>query len=183
MSDLKSIWNLENEVRVLEKKQEQQICGKFVWRIDKWKEKLEQARAGINKDIYSDAFYSHRNGYKMCLCVYPNGVRDSEGTHLSVYFCLMRGEFDDILSWPFKHDVTFELINQHTTQAYVEYTVKYEIDEEFTEVYQKPINDTNDEGYGCINFVSLNELSNNLSLIDKDRIIIRCRVEIDADLI
>ena len=65
-----------------------------------------------NDDIwYSPPFYSHLGGYKMCLKVYANGNGEGKGTHVSVFVCLMRGEFDDDLKWPFSAYITIELKN------------------------------------------------------------------------
>ena len=61
---------------------------------------------------YSPHFYTHPGGYKMCLRVVANGDAHGKSTHLSAYICLMRGEFDDQLKWPFRGDITFEILNQ-----------------------------------------------------------------------
>ena len=58
---------------------------------------------------YSPPFYTHLGGYRMCLRVDANGVGRGKGTHVSVYVHLMRGEFDDLLKWPFRGDVTMQL--------------------------------------------------------------------------
>lgn len=62
----------------------------------------------------SDPFYTHSHGYKLCLCVYPNGQSDGLDTHVSVYVYIMRGDFDDELIWPFKNTVTVELLPSST---------------------------------------------------------------------
>ena len=41
-----------------------------------------------------------------------NGEGDGEGTHITVGTCLMRGEFDSQLKWPFRGTVTIQLVNQ-----------------------------------------------------------------------
>ena len=61
---------------------------------------------------YSPHFYTHPSGYKMCLKVYANGDGSGKGTHLSIYVYLMRGEFDDLLKWPFRGEVSVKLLNQ-----------------------------------------------------------------------
>ena len=61
---------------------------------------------------YSPHFYTYPNGYKMCLQVHPHGDGPDKGTHLSVYVCLMRGEYDDHLKWPFLGNITIKLVNQ-----------------------------------------------------------------------
>ena len=60
-------------------------------------------------DWYSPPFYTHLGGYRMCLRVYVNGFGTGKGTHVSVFVYLMRGEFDDLLKWPFRGDVTIQL--------------------------------------------------------------------------
>ena len=59
---------------------------------------------------FSEPFYTHPYGYKMCLSVEQSlySTRD----YLSVWFQLMRGEFDNNLSWPFQGQITFQLTNQ-----------------------------------------------------------------------
>ena len=57
----------------------------------------------------SPSFYTHLGGYRMCLRVDANGDGAEKGTHVSVYVYLMRGEFDDLLKWPFRGDVTIQL--------------------------------------------------------------------------
>ena len=37
---------------------------------------------------------------KMCISVNANGNGDGKGTHVSVYAYLMKGENDDLLTWP-----------------------------------------------------------------------------------
>ena len=61
---------------------------------------------------FGPSFYSHSGGYKMQLRVDSSGTQDGEGTHVSVYVYLMKGEFDDELSWPFQGHVTVRILNQ-----------------------------------------------------------------------
>ena len=58
---------------------------------------------------YSPPFYSHFGGYKMCL---KEDANDGKGTHVSVFACLMKGENDDNLKWPFRGTITVTLLNQ-----------------------------------------------------------------------
>ena len=41
-----------------------------------------------------------------------NGDGMEKGTHISVFFVIMKSEHDSLLSWPFKQSVRFTLINQ-----------------------------------------------------------------------
>ena len=60
---------------------------------------------------YSEPFYTHPYGYKMCLNVNANGAEPGKGKHISVFCYLMRGKFDDRLRWPFQGHITVQLIN------------------------------------------------------------------------
>ena len=62
-----------------------------------------------NDSWCSPPFYTHLGGYRMCLNVDANGWGTGKGTHVSVYVYLMRGEFDDLLKWPFRGEVTIQL--------------------------------------------------------------------------
>lgn len=61
---------------------------------------------------YSTPFLSQPKGYKMCLRVDANGIAASRGTHVSLFVCLMQGDCDDELVWPFRGEITVELLNQ-----------------------------------------------------------------------
>ena len=75
---------------------------------------------------YSPPFYSHIGGYKMCLGVDANGWLDGTGTHVSAFNCLMRGEFDDDLLWPFRGEITLQLINCRVDEGHVEHTTPFD---------------------------------------------------------
>ena len=51
-------------------------------------------------------------GYKMCFNIDANGWDTGKGTHVSVTVYMMKGEFDSHLKWPFKGEITVELVNQ-----------------------------------------------------------------------
>ena len=65
----------------------------------------------LNNQNISPPFYTHKQGYKLCLFVYANGYGSGEGTHVSVSSCLMKGNHDQHLQWPFKGRVIIELLN------------------------------------------------------------------------
>ena len=79
-----------------------------------------------NDDWFSPHFYTHPGGYKMCLRVSANGVGTGKSTHLSVGICLMRGQFDDQLKWPFKGDVTVEVLNQEWDKDHYALDVQFD---------------------------------------------------------
>ena len=62
---------------------------------------------------YSEPFYTHHHGYRMCLRVDANGSGLGQGKYVSVFCCLMQGEFDNLLRWPFLGQITIQLMDQH----------------------------------------------------------------------
>ena len=65
-------------------------------------------------------------GYKICLRVEANGCGLGEGTHVSVFICFMRGEFDESLKWPFRGVIAFQLLDQFTGNDHVACGVSYD---------------------------------------------------------
>eukprot|EP00731_Ephydatia_muelleri_P006718 Em0003g966a len=84
-----------------------QLSPKFVVRLPEFSKKKE-----ANKIWPSPGFYTHPNGFKVYLRVYPNGHSDRAGTHLSVFMKLMSGDNDDNLVWPLRATFTVTLLNQ-----------------------------------------------------------------------
>ena len=48
----------------------------------------------------------------MCLAIDANGWSNGKGTHVGVGIYMMKGEFDSHLKWPFRGEITVELVNQ-----------------------------------------------------------------------
>ena len=61
---------------------------------------------------FSEPFYTHPGGYRMCLCIRANGYSIAKGAYVSVYAQLMRGVYDAFLKWPLLCDITVQLLNQ-----------------------------------------------------------------------
>jgi len=67
---------------------------------------------------HSMPFYTHPQGYKMCLSLhmpYQGGQRS-----ITVQFCIIKGEFDDRLVWPYESAVTITLLNNHKDDSHEE---------------------------------------------------------------
>ncbi|XP_029449127.1 TNF receptor-associated factor 5 isoform X2 [Rhinatrema bivittatum] len=86
--------------------------GKLIWKITDYKKKKREATEGRIVSIFSQPFYTSRCGYRLCARAYVNGDGSGKGTHLSLYFVVMKGEFDSLLQWPFKQKVTLTLLDQ-----------------------------------------------------------------------
>ncbi|KAG8518663.1 LOW QUALITY PROTEIN: TNF receptor-associated factor 2, partial [Galemys pyrenaicus] len=94
--------DLEQKVQALEASS---CDGVLVWKISDFARKRQEAVAGRTPAIFSPAFYTSRYGYKMCLRVYLNGDGTGRGTHLSLFFVVMKGPHDALLRWPFNQKV------------------------------------------------------------------------------
>ena len=71
-------------------------------------------------------FYSHIEGYKMCIGVRANGRGDGAGRYMSLFIHLMMGENDADLRWPFHGQVIVQLINQRSEEEHLEQVVTFD---------------------------------------------------------
>ena len=145
--------------------------GSMVWKIPQFSQRMEDARTKRYLSLYSPPFYSARYGYKMCLRLYILGDGIGKGSHMSLFFVLMKGEFDNILQWPFTHKVTFKLINRCGGRDIVDIFQPDPLSSSF----QKPKTDMN-VASGCPRFVSLNELMQGGFILD-DTVYIKVKAD------
>ena len=129
--------------------------GAFLWRIPEVRRRIRDAKIGRITSIYSPPFYTGRNGYKMCIRAYLNGDGTGEGTHLSIFFVLMKGEYDPLLQWPFESKVSLILVDQDHMKHLVQ-TFKPNAQ---SSSFQKPKTDMN-VASGCPEFADLSILEN-----------------------
>ena len=108
------------------------------------------------KRWYSDNIYTHNSGYRLCMYACPAGENEGEGTHLSVYLCLMKGIHDDKLAWPFKGEVEVSLLNQIGDNRHISETVSF--DDCDDSIVSRVMHDRA-KGRGHIMFVSNETLS------------------------
>ena len=78
-----------------------------------------------DENLYSPAFYTHPHGYRMCVGVNPNGYGKANGTHISIFTHMMKGPFDDYLKWPFRGEITIQIVNQVGDHDHVEMIIPY----------------------------------------------------------
>ena len=103
---------LHERIDALVNKPYQEPIYIYTWKINGFHRVLEQAKTGKVEKIESDPFYTSEGGYKVRLCLYPNGFSEGKNTHLLIYLRVMKGDFDSILKWPFAKRVTLTLIDQ-----------------------------------------------------------------------
>ena len=113
------------------------------------------------EDWCSPGFYSSPVGYKMSLNVIANGHGDVKGTHVSCFICLMAGEYDDMLEWPFQGEVTVELLNQLEDKNHKKITIRYNDLTEDACKQRVQSQDRTAKGWGRRQFISHEELEHN----------------------
>ena len=109
-------------------------------------------------DWLSPSFYTHPRGYRMCLRVFANGIDSAKGTHVTVYFYLMRGEWDSYLKWPFRGDITIQLLNHLEPKGHYEHVEHVGADKS-DECTGRVTTEEKADGWSCFRFVSHHELS------------------------
>ena len=83
----------------------------FVWKIYNFKRAYMKAASGIEK-VIANTFYLSSNGYRLRIKFFFNAKQAFGRLSFFIYICVVPGEFDPLLSWPFKEKVRVTLINQ-----------------------------------------------------------------------
>jgi TNF receptor-associated factor 2 len=148
--------------------------GTLLWKITDFKKKREDSLSGRTISVYSPAFYTSRTGYKMCGRIYLNGDGMGKGSHISLFFVIMRGHYDNLLKWPFRQKVTFMLLDQNQHEHIID---AFRPDPNSTS-FKCPTSEMNIAS-GCPLFVPLTHLENSSSAYVKDdtifiKIIVDC---------
>ncbi|NXQ95100.1 TRAF2 factor, partial [Sagittarius serpentarius] len=147
--------------------------GVFLWKITDVGRKLQDSVTGRTVSLYSPAFYTAKYGYKVCLRVYLNGDGTGKGTHVSLFFVVMKGDYDALLPWPFRHKVTFMLLDQNNREHIID-----AFRPDLTSAsFQRPVNDMN-VASGCPMFLPLSRLqSPKYAYVKEDTLFLKCIVE------
>ena len=135
--------------------------GILLWKITEFAKKRQDAVSGQQTSFYSPCFFTSRYGYKMCARIYLNGDGIGKGTHISVFFVVMRGEYDALLRWPFRQKVTFMLLDQNN----VEHVIDSFRPDPNSSSFQRPRRETNIAS-GCPTFCPLSELNDHAYVRD-----------------
>ena len=144
--------DLEEQVK---QKEISNYNGVLLWKISDFARKRQDAVTGRQVSFYSPCFYSSSYGYKMCVRLYLNGDGMGRGTHISVFFVVMRGQYDALLRWPFRQKVTFMLLDQDN----VEHVIDAFRPDPTSNSFQRPKREMNIAS-GCPTFCPLSELNN-----------------------
>ena len=145
--------------------------GTLTWRIPDIMKHKREAVNGQVTSLYSPPFYTARNGYKMCIRIYLNGDGMGHKTYVSLFFVLMKGEFDSLLKWPFDHKVSLIMVDQKQRKHIVQ-TFKPTPE---SSSFQRPVSDMN-VASGCPQFCKVSYLDDE-SYTKDDSLFIKCIVD------
>ena len=143
--------DLEERVR---QQQASSYDGVLLWKIDEFSKRKTDAISGRQPSFYSPHFYTSRHGYEMGARIYLNGDGMRRGTHISVFFVVMRGQYDALLRWPFRQKVTIMLLDQDN----VEHVIDAFRPDPHSASFQRPRCEMNIAS-GCPRFCSMAELN------------------------
>ncbi len=113
----------------------------------------------------------------MCLRLYILGDGIGKNTHMSLFFVIMKGEFNNILQWPFTNKVTFKVINQMGNRDIID---SFKPDP-MSSSFRKPKSDMNIAS-GCPRFVTHTELKSG-GFIVEDTLFIKSTVDCSNSII
>lgn len=161
----------EHDVRLLSL-ESTSYDGVLRWKITEVNRRRSEGIAGRRLSIYSPPFFTSRHGYKMCARIYLNGDGMGKGSHISLFFVVMKGDYDALLPWPFQQRVTFTLIDQEH-RRHVSDTFQ---PDPASSSFQRPTSDMN-VASGCPLFVPLEALETR-GYVKDDTMFIRVAVDI-----
>ena len=135
--------------------------GRLIWKITDYEKRKKAAKDGKTLSLYSQPFRSPE-GYKMCARAYLNGDGLGKGTHLSLFFVVMKGERDSFLRWPFNKKVTFTLVDQTGSNEHLRDNFR---PDPKSSSFKKPTSDINIAS-GCPMFVTQTVVETDKYLVD-----------------
>jgi hypothetical protein len=143
----------------------------FTWKINQMQQKRMSS-------LYSRPFYTEKNesSYKMCLLLFMDGDGSGEGTHISFYAAVMRGEHDAQLRWPFRQKVKLVLVSQDQRKQDIVQWFQPDPVEFDGSFCQPSLHCDMNVGYGYPEFAPLSVL-NDPSYVKNDTMILKCIVD------
>ena len=93
--------------------------------------------------------------------LYPNGDGIAKGTHISVFFQIMKGPVDGLLQWPFRQKVALMIMDQDQ----VEHVIDVFLTDPTSSSFQRPGGGPNPAS-GCPTFMLQRDLENHAYLRD-----------------
>ena len=151
--------------------------GTYIFKIPHFSQEMERAKYNFSYSIHSNPFYTSSFGYKMCLRINPYGCDNFRGESLSIFLHVMKGEWDDTLTWPFTGQIILTLFDRVKNKQFTEVIKAYNSVDAFTKPESHEIRKS--KGFGFLDFIRLNVLKNNSGFTKDDELWIKCIVKVN----
>ena len=145
----KQCFELKDELGELKETISTLVSGGLEWKIKGVKQKIENNETSLSDPIFV--------GLYKCQCKIQWDFKNTG--EVGCFICIMKGEFDDKLKWPFLYRMKFVLLNQNrnTDNHIWSDEITKENLQEFPECFQRPTKRRN-SGYGVVPFISNTEM-------------------------
>lgn len=150
--------------------------GVLMWKIKDFEKKMAEAKSSEGLELVSMPFYTSQCGYKLQASLFLNGNGGGEGSHISVYIKILPGEYDSILKWPFKHTVSFTLLDQNDERPKACNIVESFLPDPSWPNFQRPSREPDQLGFGFPKFVA-HEMLNTRQYVKDGAMFIKIRVD------
>ena len=168
----KSVADMDLKIQVQENKT---LNGELIWKIDKIDLRMARARSGKVVALHSAPCYTKQYEYKYCTRLYLQGDGMGRSTHVSLFFVVMKSEYDQLLNWPMQRRITLELIN-HVNEA--ENVIESFVCNPRSSSFQRPTNNMN-VASGCPMFISIEKFLTGGFIVDNSAYIKTTVQEVD----
>ncbi|XP_015750498.1 PREDICTED: TNF receptor-associated factor 6-like [Acropora digitifera] len=154
---------------------EGRVCnGSYIWRIENYRQRRQDAISGIATAVLSPAFYTSLYGYKLCLRINLNGVDSGVGRSIALFVHMMKGDYDSILEWPFTGRITLAILDQSEFRQHI--STSFVGKPDLLPFRRLSTEFRNREGYGCVDF-ALIELIRDPQYIENDTMLVGIQID------
>ena len=105
--------------------------------------------------------------------IYLNGDGMGKGKYVSLFFVIMRSQYDALLTWPFKQKVTLMWLDQGTAGEHVVDAFRPDPN---SSSFKRPVSEMNIAS-GCPLFIPLNLLESNKTYVKDDTAFVKIIVD------
>ena len=103
-----------------------------------------------------------------------NGVGSGLGKHISLFVHMMRGDYDNILKWPFTGEVNLSILDQSSENQKENIGQTFETRPNLV-AFQKPTTPRSYKGYGYVEFAPLDQIREP-KYVQNDRMLVRIQI-------
>ncbi|XP_068674252.1 TNF receptor-associated factor 6-like [Montipora foliosa] len=145
------------ETKVLE--YEGRVCnGSYIWRIENYRQCRQDAMNGVMTAIQSPAFHTSLYGYKLCMRINLNGVDSGVGRFVALSVHMMKGDYDNILEWPFTGRIALSILDQRDGVEFRQHISETLVAKPNLLAFQRPTAPCNDKGYDLVEFAPIEQI-------------------------